>query len=48
VRFEWFLGQGAVMHGQSFEAADTVDAYLRRTLPLTGHLFKYLQFMVRK
>jgi ubiquinone/menaquinone biosynthesis C-methylase UbiE len=48
VRFDWFLGQGAVMHGQSFAAADTVEAYLRRTLPLTGHLFKYLQFMVRK
>src|SRR5499427_1713377 len=37
VRFEWFLGQGAVMHGQSFAAADTVEAYLRRTLPLTDH-----------
>ena len=48
VRFEWFLGQGAVMHGQSVEAAETVEAYLRRALPLTGHLFKYLQFMVRK
>lgn len=48
VRFEWFLGQGAVMHGQSFEAADTVEAYLRRTLPLSAHLFKYLQFIVRK
>jgi ubiquinone/menaquinone biosynthesis C-methylase UbiE len=48
VRFEWFLGQGAVMHGQSFEASATVEAYLRRALPLTGHLFKYLQFLVRK
>ncbi len=48
VRFEWYLGQGAVMHGQSFEASQTVEAYLRRALPLTGHLFKYLQFLVRK
>jgi ubiquinone/menaquinone biosynthesis C-methylase UbiE len=48
VRFEWFLGQGAVMHGQSVEASETVEAYLRRTLPLSGHLFKYLQFMVLK
>jgi len=48
VRFEWFLGQGAVMHGQSFEAAQTVESYLRSALPLTGHLFKYLQIMVRK
>jgi hypothetical protein len=45
VHFEWFLGQGAVMHGQSFEAAET---YLRRALPLTSHLFKYLQIMVGK
>ena len=36
------------MHGQSVEASETVEAYLRRTLPLSGHLFKYLQFMVRK
>jgi len=36
VRVEWF------------QAAATVDAYLRRALPLTGHLFKYLQFVVRK
>lgn len=36
------------MHGESFEASATVEAYLRRALPLTGHLFKYLQFLVRK
>ena len=48
VRFEWFLGQGAVMHGQSFSASETVEAYLRRVLPLSAHLFKYLQFIVCK
>ena len=46
VQFEWFLGQGAVLHGQSFEAATTVEEYLRRVLPLSEHLFKYLQFIL--
>ena len=46
--FEWFLGQGAVMHQQSFEAAATVEAYLRRVLPLSAECFKYLQFVVAK
>jgi hypothetical protein len=48
VRFEWFLGQGTVMHGQSFATSETVEAYLRRVLPLSAHLFKYLQFILRK
>ncbi|MNC99005.1 hypothetical protein D3C83_171490 [compost metagenome] len=46
--FDWFLGQGNVMHGQSFEAADIVDAYLHRALPLTQHLYKYLCFKLTK
>jgi ubiquinone/menaquinone biosynthesis C-methylase UbiE len=41
---EWFLGQGAVMHGQSPEAATTVENHLRRLLPITAPLFKYLRF----
>ena len=44
VYFDWFLGQGAVMHGQSFTDAETVGAYLRRVSPLSDHLFKYLYF----
>jgi ubiquinone/menaquinone biosynthesis C-methylase UbiE len=46
--FEWFLGQGSVMHQQSFEAAATVEAYLRRVLPLSAECFKYLQFVAAK
>jgi ubiquinone/menaquinone biosynthesis C-methylase UbiE len=46
--FDWFLGQGAVMHNQSFEAAATVEAYLRRILPLSAECFKYLQFVLVK
>jgi ubiquinone/menaquinone biosynthesis C-methylase UbiE len=48
ISFEWFLGQGAVMHQQSFEAAATVEAYLRRILPLSADCFKYLQFVLTK
>lgn len=46
--FEWFLGQGAVLHGQSAAAADTVEAYLRRILPLSAKCFKYLRFVLVK
>ncbi len=47
-RFEWFLGQGNIIHGQSPETADSIEAYLRRVLPLSSHLFKYLQFVLVK
>lgn len=46
--YEWFLGQGQLMHGVSFEAAATTEAHLRRLLPLTASLFKYLRFEVIK
>jgi ubiquinone/menaquinone biosynthesis C-methylase UbiE len=42
--FDWFLGQGAVTHGQSFADAAVVEAYLRRVAPLADHLFKYVYF----
>ena len=41
---EWFLGQGVVLHGESPEAAQLVEYHLRRLLPLTAPLFKYLRF----
>jgi ubiquinone/menaquinone biosynthesis C-methylase UbiE len=44
VNFDWFLGQGAIMHGQSFADANLIEAYLRRAAPLTNHLFKYITF----
>jgi SAM-dependent methyltransferase len=46
--FDWFLGQGAVTHGQSFADADIIGTYLRRVAPLADHLFKYVYFIVRK
>jgi len=48
VRYDWFLGQGPVMHGQSFEAADTIEAYLQRLGPVGRGLFKYLYFILQK
>ncbi len=42
IRHEWFLGQASVMHGQSFEAADAIDDHLRKLLPVSSSLFKYL------
>jgi len=47
-QFEWFLGQGPVMHQQSVETARIVDQYLRDHLPATRHLFKYLAFFASK
>ena len=45
---EWFLGQGTIMHGDSFEAADKIDGYLRRIVPLSTSIFKYLRFILQK
>jgi ubiquinone/menaquinone biosynthesis C-methylase UbiE len=42
---EWYLGQGAILHGQSEADAATIESYLRRALPATAHLFKYLRFV---
>lgn len=48
VRPHWFLGQADIMHGQSFELADQIDAHLRSLSPLADHLFKYLQIVLVK
>jgi hypothetical protein len=42
--YEWFAGQGKILHGVSSEAAATVDDYLRQALPLSRGLYKYLRF----
>ena len=42
IRHEWYLGQAAVMHGDSASSADLIDGHLRRLLPVTSSLFKYL------
>lgn len=46
--YDWFLGQGPVMHAQSFADANVIEAYLKRVGPLGRHLFKYLYFVLVK
>lgn len=48
VEFEWFLGQAKVMHEQSLENAQVVDAYLNSVLPVSSSLYKYLRFIFIK
>lgn len=48
VELDWFLGQAAVMHGVSFDAAADMERHLRRLLPTTDHLFKYLRATATK
>ena len=48
VKHDWFLGQGNVMHIQSFAGAEIVENYLREVAPLSDHLFKYLRFDMSK
>ena len=48
IEFEWFLGQAVVMHGTSMEAADLIDSHLRRLLPISESLYKYLVLTATK
>ena len=43
--YDWFLGQAVITHEQSQEKADSIDQYLRFTLPATQGLFKYIRFI---
>lgn len=45
VTLDWYAGQGTVLHGQSRDAMSIVDEYLRRVLPLSAHLYKYIRFV---
>jgi ubiquinone/menaquinone biosynthesis C-methylase UbiE len=48
VGYYWYLGQGAMIHGVSPEAAATVEGYLTRSLPVSAPLFKYVRFFLVK
>lgn len=47
-RYEWFLGQGKVIHQQSNDEAQVIENFLREALPATRHLFKYISFYSEK
>ncbi|MCU0649679.1 MAG: methyltransferase domain-containing protein [Gemmatimonadaceae bacterium] len=44
IRYEWFLGEGKVIHEQSPADARLIDRYLREMLPATRALYKYVAF----
>jgi ubiquinone/menaquinone biosynthesis C-methylase UbiE len=45
---EWFLGQGTVMHQQSFAAAESMDRHLQSILPASAPLYKYLTIILTR
>lgn len=48
VTFQWYLGQGNVLHGQGQGDADVVENYLRSVLPISESLFKYLRVVLTR
>lgn len=46
--YQWYAGQGAVIHEQSEKEAGIIDSYLRSIFPFSKALFKYLQFIITK
>ncbi|MDB4621724.1 class I SAM-dependent methyltransferase [Rubripirellula sp.] len=48
VEYEWYLGQGKVMHEESKQKAIEIDNYLNSIAPASSPLFKYLRFVFVK
>lgn len=48
ISFQWYLGQGNVLHGQGQREADLVEGYLRSVLPISESLFKYLRVVLTR
>lgn len=46
-RYEWYLGQAYYLHNEPGKGV-IIESYLRKFLPATRHLFKYVSFMARK
>jgi ubiquinone/menaquinone biosynthesis C-methylase UbiE len=47
-RYEWYLGQGTVLHQQGASTNEVVETYLRDALPASSHLFKYISLYATK
>jgi ubiquinone/menaquinone biosynthesis C-methylase UbiE len=45
VEFDWFLGQGKMIHEESSSNIELVNRYLISALPISSSLFKYLRFV---
>ncbi len=48
VFYEWYPGQGKIIHQQSEKDAEIIDHYLREIFPFSECLFKYLRFIITK
>jgi len=48
ISFQWYLGQGNVLHGQGEQEAALVEAYLRGVLPASESLFKYFRVILTR
>jgi ubiquinone/menaquinone biosynthesis C-methylase UbiE len=48
IRYEWFLGEARVIHGEDERILDALRSYLQEILPLSKHLFKYLIIYAKK
>lgn len=48
VTYQWYAGQGKIIHEQSEQDAVVVENYLNELLPLSRSLFKYLRFIAKK
>lgn len=46
--YEWYLGEAFTKHRISSEADKIINEHLRRCLPLTRHLFKYVRIIAIK
>jgi len=46
-RYEWYLGQAYYLHNEP-ENGVIIESWLRRFLPATRHLFKYVSFRAKK
>lgn len=46
--YEWYLGQGKVIHQQPKEDAGAIEKYLREILPASRSLFKYFSVFAEK
>jgi SAM-dependent methyltransferase len=54
IEYHWYIGQGQLInddsysHEERFKHADVMDGMLRKMLPLSRHLYKYLRIIARK
>jgi len=48
ISFQWYLGQGALLHGQDAREAALVESHLRDVLPISESMFKYLRVQLAR